>query len=53
LIAEDHRRLAEALARQGQKSEALPHARRAVDLYTALRSPNLEAARRTLAECDG
>ena len=53
LIAEDHRRLAHALARQGRKPEALPHARLAVDLYTALRSPSLEAARQTLAECEG
>ena len=52
LIAEDCRRLAEALTRQGQKPEALPHARRAVEIYIALRSPDLEVARRTLAECE-
>ncbi|MDQ3917536.1 MAG: DUF4062 domain-containing protein [Acidobacteriota bacterium] len=52
LIAADCHRLAEALARQGRKPEALPHARRAVEIYTALRSLNLEAARRTLAECE-
>lgn len=53
LIALAHRHLAQALARQGRKPEALPHARRAVDLYSPLRSPNLEAARQTLAECEG
>ena len=53
LIAEDCRRLAAALARQGRKPEALPHAQRAVEIFTALRSPYLELARRTLAECEG
>jgi tetratricopeptide (TPR) repeat protein len=53
LIAGVYRCLAKALARQGRKREALPYARRAVDIFTALRSPNLEAARRTLAECEG
>ncbi len=52
LIAEDCRRLAKALARQGRKTEALPLARRAVEIYTALRSPDLEAALQTLAECE-
>lgn len=53
LIALDHNRLAKALARQGRKPEALPHARRAVDIFTALHSPELEVARRTLTECEG
>jgi tetratricopeptide (TPR) repeat protein len=53
LIAEDCRLLAKALAHQGRKQEALPYARRAVEIYTALRSPDLELARRTLAECEG
>jgi hypothetical protein len=44
--------LAKALAQQGRKTEALPHARRAVKIFTALRSPALEAARQTLAECE-
>jgi tetratricopeptide (TPR) repeat protein len=52
LIAGNCYRLAEALARQGRKPEAIPHAQRAVEIFTALRSPNLEGARRTLAECE-
>jgi tetratricopeptide (TPR) repeat protein len=46
-------RLAEALIRQGRKPEALPYARRAVEIYAGLRSRDLEAARMTLAECEG
>jgi tetratricopeptide (TPR) repeat protein len=52
LIASNCRHLAKALAQQGCKQEALPHARRAVEINTALRSLNLEASRRTLAECE-
>lgn len=52
LIAEDCRRLANALARQGRKPEALTHALRAVEIFTALRSPRLEHACQTLAECE-
>jgi tetratricopeptide (TPR) repeat protein len=52
LIASDCRRLAKALAQQDRKSEALPHARRAVEIFAALRHPDLEAARRILAECE-
>ena len=52
LIAEDCRRLAMALVRQGRKSEALPHAQRAVEIYTDLRSPDLGGARQTLTECE-
>jgi tetratricopeptide (TPR) repeat protein len=44
--------LAEAFTRQGLKSEALPHARRAVEIFTVLRSPRLEGACRTLAQCE-
>jgi tetratricopeptide (TPR) repeat protein len=42
-----------ALINQGRKQEALPYAQRAVEIYTALRSSNLEVARRILAECEG
>jgi tetratricopeptide (TPR) repeat protein len=52
LIAEDCSCLAKAMVRQGKKAEALPHARRAVDIYTRLGSPDLEGARATLAECE-
>lgn len=52
LIASDCRRLAIALARQGRKADARPHAQRAVEIFTALRSSHLEAAHQTLAECE-
>jgi tetratricopeptide (TPR) repeat protein len=52
LIADICQLLAKALAQQGRKPEALPHARRAVEIYAALRSPELERARQTLAECE-
>jgi tetratricopeptide (TPR) repeat protein len=51
-IAINCRCLAKALVGQGRKSEALPHARRAVEIYTALRYPHLETALQTLAECE-
>ncbi len=44
--------LAQAMVRQGKAAEALPHARRAVDLYTRLGSPDLEIALDVLRECE-
>ena len=52
LIAVNCIRIAVALARQGQKPEALPYAQRSVEIFTALRHPELEAARKTLMECE-
>jgi hypothetical protein len=40
------------LLRQGRAVEALPHARRAVEIMTKLRTPELEKARQVLAECE-
>ncbi|MGH8566062.1 MAG: tetratricopeptide repeat protein [Gammaproteobacteria bacterium] len=50
LIASNCQRIAKALVRQGKPAEALPHARRAADIYTRLGSPDLEAALATLRE---
>ncbi|HEX5701991.1 MAG TPA: tetratricopeptide repeat protein [Pyrinomonadaceae bacterium] len=46
------RLLAKSLVRQGKMKEALPHARRAVEIYEKLGSPRLAAAQQTLAECE-
>ena len=53
VIANNNRRIAKALVRRGKAAEALPHARRAVEIYTRLGSPSLEIARAILVECEG
>ncbi|MGQ0601654.1 MAG: tetratricopeptide repeat protein, partial [Anaerolineales bacterium] len=45
--------LSEALARQGRKAEGLPYAQRAVEIFTKLRSLNLEWALAVLRDCEG
>ena len=52
LIAEDCRRLALALLRQGKKEEALPHARRAVEILQNHDLPDLALAQEILVECE-
>jgi tetratricopeptide (TPR) repeat protein len=52
LIGVNCHRLAKALVRQRNAADALPHARRAVDIFSRLGSPKLAAAQATLAECD-
>jgi len=52
LIASNHHRLAHALVCQGKPVEALPHARRAMEILTRLGTPDLAKAQATLAECE-
>jgi hypothetical protein len=52
LVARVCHRLAKALAGQRKKMEALPYAQRAVEIFTKLGSPNLQAALSTLRECE-
>lgn len=52
LIASNCHRVATALVRQAKPSEALAYAQRAVDIFTRLRSPQLESARARLKECE-
>lgn len=52
LVAGDYCRLAEALVRQGKVAEALPFARRAVDIFTKLGSPHIAHALETRRECE-
>jgi hypothetical protein len=51
LIASNSRRIAKALLRQNRDLEkALSLARRAVEIYARLKSPNLQSAQETLVE---
>ncbi len=53
LIANDCHSLAKALLKQNKNlEEALSLSRRAVEIYTRLRSPNLQSAQETLAEIE-
>ncbi|MGB4978399.1 MAG: tetratricopeptide repeat protein, partial [Anaerolineae bacterium] len=52
LVGSDCHRIAKAVLRQGHPAEALPFARRAVEIRTKLRYPDLDRARQVLAECE-
>ena len=53
LIAANCQNLAKALARQGRQAEGLSYAQRAAEIYTRLRSRDLEDALAILKECGG
>ena len=44
--------LAQALLQQNKRVEALKHSRRAVEIYTSLKSPELLSARQVVAQCE-
>lgn len=52
LIGSNCHHLANALVRQGYKNEAHLHARRAVEIFRKLESPELTKAQQILAECE-
>lgn len=52
LIAKNYLLLAITLAQQGETTEALPYAKRSVEIYTQIGSPGLEAALTTLQMCE-
>lgn len=52
LIADTNNKIAKALLPQNRAAEALPHARRAVEILTRLCSPHLARAKATLTECE-
>ena len=52
LIGADHHRFAKAMLHQQRASEALPHAQKAVAIYTRLRSRDLAEAKAILTACE-
>ncbi|MCX6032975.1 MAG: toll/interleukin-1 receptor domain-containing protein [Chloroflexi bacterium] len=52
LVGLDCYRIAKAVLRQGRPAEALPFARRAVEIMARLRMPDLDDARQVLVECE-